>query len=41
MKTPNKIDLENQENMNDNINKKIDMNGIQRNLKTLFDQRIY
>ena len=41
MKTPNKIDLENQENMNDNINKNIDMNGIQRNLKTLFDQRIY
>ena len=43
MKTPNKIDLENQENINDNINKNknIDMNGIQRNLKTLFDQRVY
>ena len=41
MKTPNKIDLENQENINDNMNKNIDMNGIQRNLKTLFDQRIY
>ena len=41
MKTPSGIDLENQENMNDNINKNIDMNGIQRNLKTLFDQRIY
>ena len=41
MKTPNKIDLEKKENMNDNINKNIDMNGIQRNLKTLFDQRIY
>ena len=41
MKTPNKIDLENQENLDNNINKNIDMNGIQRNLKALFDQRVY
>ena len=41
MKTPNKIDLENQENMDKNIKINMDMSKIQRNLKTLFEQRIY
>ena len=40
-KTPNKADITNQENMDENIMKKIRILGIQRNLLTLFDQKIY
>ena len=41
LKTPNKLDLENQENLNENIRRNMDINGIQRNLNILFEQRIY
>ena len=40
-KTPNKADITNQENMDENIMKNIGILGIQRNLQTLFDQKIY
>ena len=41
LKTPNKLDLENQENLDENIRRNMDINGIQRNLNILFEQRIY
>ena len=40
-KTPNKDDKSNQENINENIMKNIDMTGLQRNFKSLFEQEIY
>ena len=38
---PNKVDIGNQEYYDDNIMKNMDINGIQRNLKSLFEQRIF
>ena len=40
-KTPTKVDKLNQENVDNNIINNIDMNGIQRNFKALFEQRIF
>ena len=40
-KTPNKEDKSNQENMDGNIIKNLDINGIQKNLNFLFEQRNY
>lgn len=40
-KTPNKDDKSNQENMDENIIKNFDMDGIQKNLNFLFEQKSY
>ena len=40
-KTPNKDDKSNQENVDGNIIKNLDINGIQKNLNFLFEQKNY